>query len=189
MENVASRQGTESCCGQHIAMWAAHSCKLWVPHLGREHRGSVHSAAALIADSICLLCDGVLSALVKCTGAKCPLRMAVSPGVGGRSPSLTRLPAPGWLLRLFPASSAFRGSGDLASRPHNSLKFFSLSRVIHTELIHRYLLSLNCIPNTVLSKEVAQEGLRIEHQKHICTLFRCCQMLLQTLSPGDVTSD
>lgn len=58
------------------------------------------------------------SALVKCTGAKCPLTMMVRLGVGCKSP-LTQAPLEP--LRLFPASSAFQGSGDSASSPHSSL--------------------------------------------------------------------
>lgn len=58
------------------------------------------------------------SALIKCTGTKCPLTMMVRLDVGCKSP-LTQVPLEP--LRLFPASSAFQGSGDSASRPHSSL--------------------------------------------------------------------
>lgn len=137
LENMAWPQGTGLCCELDSEVQAARPASSGSTTVGVS--SAVLSTVLpspqgglpwpLVAGSTHQLHGRMSDALVKHTGAERPLRTTGRPGVGCVSLFLTskETQAPLGPLRLFPASSTFQSSGDLASRPHSSLQIFSLS--------------------------------------------------------------
>lgn len=166
---------TSSSVENVASLWTSHcdaGCPLLqalVPPPWCEHRCPVHCAAGArrkaALDPGCWVHSPAAWTSEQWAGKRTGLRdlcmrVAVRPGGGCVPLFLTRSWAP-----LRPCSSShlleFSKVLEIASRPHSSFQFLSLSwlaRGIHTELICGYLLILNCLANPVLLQEVAQEG-------------------------------